>query len=241
MSPLLGETESLGDDPVRGGVDVTVPVIARRALRTPRSATVAGIAFSVLLTVAVLVVLLEIPTTPGEAGSWLSDSTRRSLVLVALSLVPFAGIAFIWFIGVVRDRVSDAEDRFFATVFLGSGLLFTAMLFASTDTATAVVASGGNHASVLVSSGLWNLAYDLSHAFLNIAMRMAAVFTIAGSTILRRTDTGPRWPAVMGIPRRRGDAGGDQLLGLAGVSLPVVGVRSQPSHPRRRLQPADAG
>lgn len=33
-----------------------------------------------------------------------------------------AGIAFLWFIGVIRDRSGAHEDRFFATVFLGSGL-----------------------------------------------------------------------------------------------------------------------
>ena len=50
---------------------------------------------------------------------------------LALNLVPFAGIAFLWFMGVVRDRLGSNEDRFFATVFLGSGLLFLAMLFTS--------------------------------------------------------------------------------------------------------------
>ena len=49
--------------------------------------------------------------------------------MVALYLVPFAGLAFLWFIGAVRDRIGAAEDRFFATVFLGTGLLFVAMLF----------------------------------------------------------------------------------------------------------------
>ena len=32
---------------------------------------------------------------------------------------------------VLRNRIGGLEDRFFATVFLGSGLLFVAMLFAT--------------------------------------------------------------------------------------------------------------
>ena len=100
-----------------------------RALRTPRSAAVAGIAFSVLFTVALVLVRTVVPSDPSDAGEWLSDGSRRDAVLFALGLVPFAGIAFLWFVGVLRDRVGDAEDRFFATVFLGSGLLFVAMLF----------------------------------------------------------------------------------------------------------------
>ena len=37
-------------------------------------------------------------------------------------LMPFAGIAFLWFIGVVRDGFGRYEDKFFASVFLGSGI-----------------------------------------------------------------------------------------------------------------------
>ena len=71
----------------RDGLDVTVPVIAPKALRTPRSAVLAGIGFSLLLTVAVVITLVEIPKTPDEAGSWLSGSSRRDLVLVGVSTV----------------------------------------------------------------------------------------------------------------------------------------------------------
>ena len=59
---------------------------------------------------------------------------------VALNLIPFAGIAFLWFVGVVRDRVGEREDRFFATVFLGSGLLFVAMLFVGAAVAGGLIA-----------------------------------------------------------------------------------------------------
>jgi len=46
------------------------------------------------------------------------------IALVGVDLAPFAGIAFLWFIAVVRNLIGDREDRFFATVFLDSGLLF---------------------------------------------------------------------------------------------------------------------
>ena len=58
-----------------------------------------------------------------------------------MNLIPFAGIAFLWFIGVLRDRIGEREDRFFATVFLGSGLLFVAMLFVA-----AAIAAGSSRA-----------------------------------------------------------------------------------------------
>ena len=64
----------------------------------------------------------SIPADPLELGAWLATDTRA--ITVALNLVPFAGIAFLWFIGVLRDRLGELEDRFFATVFFGSAVLF---------------------------------------------------------------------------------------------------------------------
>ena len=170
------------------------PRAVGRAIRTPRSAALAGIAFSILFTVVVVLVRSAVPADPADAGQWLSDSSRRDAMLFALGLVPFAGIGFLWFVGVLRDRVGDAEDRFFATVFLGSGLLFVAMLFVASAVAAGLVASAGHDRDSLVGSGAWEVGrrttYELATVY---AMRMAAVFTLATSTILLRTMLAPRW------------------------------------------------
>jgi len=106
--------------------------VVGRALRTPRAAAVAGILFALLLMAALVLVRVGAPPDPRETGAWLTDPGGRGLVALALQFVPFAGIAFLWFIGVVRDRIGEREDQFFATVFLGSGLLFVGMLFVAT-------------------------------------------------------------------------------------------------------------
>jgi hypothetical protein len=80
-----------------------------RSLRTPRAAGIAGVLFALLLTAALVLVRLAAPAGPGDAGALLADPGRRRLVVVALNLVPFAGIAFLWFIGVVRDRMASAR------------------------------------------------------------------------------------------------------------------------------------
>ena len=103
--------------------------IGGAGLRTPRAAAVAGILFSLLLGLVLILITVSAPSDPAKAGEWLTDPGRRAAIVVALNLVPFAGIAFLWFIGVVRDRIGQREDRFFASVFLGSGLLFVALLF----------------------------------------------------------------------------------------------------------------
>ena len=110
----------------------TVPVAtANRAIRTPRAAAVAGIVFSVLFATSVVLLEWALPSDSLDTGPWVEDDARRNAVSLSLQLLPFAGIAFLWFIGVLRDRIGAGEDRFFATVFLGSGLLFVAMFFAS--------------------------------------------------------------------------------------------------------------
>ena len=80
-----------------------------------------------LLITALVLLRVSVPAHPATPGAWLTDSQRRAAVAIALNLVPFAGIAFLWFIGVLRDRIGEREDRFFATVFFGGGLLLVAM------------------------------------------------------------------------------------------------------------------
>ncbi len=174
------------------------PLVARSALRTPRAAAVAGIVFSALLITALALLRVSAPADPAAAGAWLTDSGKRTAVAIGLNLIPFAGIAFLWFIGVIRDRIGAHEDRFFATVFLGSGLLFVGMMF------VAAAVAGGLDASVSSSGppGADTLALgrNVTSLLLNVySMRMAAVFTLTTVTIARRTKIVSRWLTVAGI------------------------------------------
>jgi hypothetical protein len=175
------------------------PRIVGQALRTPRAAAFAGIAFSLIFTVALVLVRTVVPSDPSDAGRWLSDTSRRTTVLFALGLVPYAGIAFLWFVGVLRDRVGDAEDRFFATIFLGSGLLFVAMIFVAAAVAGGLIASSGDDVESLPTSDTWAFGRRVTHQLMVVyALRMAAVFMIATSTILLRTKLAPRWLVFSG-------------------------------------------
>ncbi len=173
-----------------------VGALTRESLRTPRAAAVAGIVFALLLFTVLLLVRIAIPPDADQAGDWLTDETRRDAVLVALNLVPFAGIAFLWFIGVVRDRIGAGEDRLFATVFLGSGLLFIAMLLAGAAVAGGLMLSSESPPS----ADVWTFGRRTTHTLFNVyAMRMAAVFTISTTTIAARLGLAPRWLTVLGF------------------------------------------
>jgi hypothetical protein len=174
------------------------PLQAGSSLRTPRGAAVAGIIFSVLLITALTLLRISAPAHPGAGSQWLTDSGKRAAVAVALNLVPFAGIAFLWFIGVLRDRIGEREDRFFATVFLGSGLLFVGMMFVAAAVGGALIATASS--SSLPGGATLAVGRNITNGLLNVyAMRMAAVFTLTTVTIARRTQIVSRWLTIAGI------------------------------------------
>jgi hypothetical protein len=172
--------------------------ISRARATTPRAAAIAGILFSILLTTALTLVRIAVPANPQDAGDWLTTSAKS--VNLALNLLPFAGIAFLWFIGVVRDRIGELEDRFFATVFLGSGLLFLAMLFASAAVAGGLLSIYGSSPNLVISSGIYTFGRAITYEIMNVyAMKMAGVFMISTCTLSLRTGIIPRWMAYLGL------------------------------------------
>jgi CBS domain containing-hemolysin-like protein len=95
----------------------------------------------------------------------------------------------------VRDRIGQREDRFFATVFLGSGLLFVGMLFVATAVAAGLLAGAAGRTGA--PDDIWG--HRIVVIVMNTyAMRMAAVFTIATATIGLRTGFMPRWIGFSG-------------------------------------------
>jgi hypothetical protein len=172
--------------------------VSRTAIRTPRAAAVAGIVFAVLLTATFVLVRWALPSEPEAGDDWLTDGSRRDAVVLALNLLPFAGLAFLWFIGVMRDRIGEGEDRFFATVFLGSGLLMIAMLFTCGAVAGGLLLSSDTTPSAPPNE-MWSFGRRVSLNLLQVyAMRMAAVFTISTTTIAARLGLMPRWLAWFG-------------------------------------------
>ena len=139
----------------------------------------------------------SLPQDPLEAGTWLQTSSQS--VATALHLIPFAGISFLWFIGVLRDRLGAREDRLFATVFLGSGLLFLAMLFFSAAVVGGLVVTYTAEPTRVLGSATFSVARAISYEVMNVyAVRMAGVFMIATSTLALRTGFIPRWIALVG-------------------------------------------
>jgi hypothetical protein len=161
-------------------------------LTTPRAAALAGVVFAVLFGTMVFLIRTNMPEGVQDSTRWLN--TQHSGIATATALMPFAGISFLWFIGVVRDGFGRFEDRFFASVFLGSGLLFLAMTFVANAVAAGLVASNRGvidapaHAEVIDFGKFVVLAATKTYA-----IRMAAVFMMSLATIWLRTGLMPRW------------------------------------------------
>jgi len=165
--------------------------LAPSRLTTPRAAAVAGLVFAVLFVVSVLALRLFVdPSATGLAAELVGDWVS----IVPAYLVPFAGIAFLWFIAVVRDRIGVYEGRFFSTVFLGSGFVFVAMLFS----ASSVVAGLLTLAQPLESTTALGQAIARGMFYIYGA-RSAGVFTIVASMIVLRTGALRRWAALLGV------------------------------------------
>jgi hypothetical protein len=172
--------------------------LSRSRLTTPRAAAIAGILFSLLYIVVIILIRSAVPEKPGEVGDWLSTGWKT--VTLALNLLPFAGIAFLWFIGVIRDRLGEHEDRFFATVFFGSGLLFLAMLFASAALAGGILTMYGASPDILIQSGIYTFGRMVTYELMNVyTLKMAGVFMMSLSTLALRTGIAPRWMAYLGF------------------------------------------
>jgi hypothetical protein len=173
------------------------PVRAARAERraaTPLAGAVAGILFAVLFTVSVAIIVTSVRGLPTDTGSWLDTGAGR--FKFAVGLMPFAGLFFLWFIAVARERLGRHEDQFFATVFLGSGLLFLAMIFAAAASAGAIAATYTSDPSAFASSTTYAYARQMVAQIFNVyALRMAAVFLISQATLWLRTGVMPKWLA----------------------------------------------
>jgi hypothetical protein len=166
-------------------------------LKAPRAGAIAGIVFSILFIVSLVLIRASVPVTPGDAGTWLSRSGKS--IHFALNLMPFAGIAFLWFVGVIRDRMGAKEDRFFATVFLGSGLLFLAMMFIAAAVMGGLMMAYAAIPGQVMESGIYTFARALDYQIANVyAVRMAAVFMISTCTLAIRIGTFSRWMAFLG-------------------------------------------
>jgi hypothetical protein len=167
-------------------------------IRAPKAAAIAGIVFAILIFISVGLLLTSLLDKSPDRMAWFAQSS--GILLLSFNLIPFAGIAFLWFMGVVRDHLGDEEDKFFATVFLGSGLLFLVTLFTASAAMGTVILLSDFSTERLPTPNVYDLGWTFSRYLMFVyTVRMAGVFMISTSSLFFRTRVVPRWMSLSGF------------------------------------------
>jgi hypothetical protein len=176
------------------------PAEARRPPAPPRAVAVSGVIFSSLFLTCLVILRLAVPADAADPGAWLADPDSRKWVGIAMNLFPFSGIAFLWFMGVLRNRIGELEDKFFATVFLGSGLLFVAMLFTCGAVSQGMLGVFGDGERLPAGSETYAVGRRTIYALVStFGLKMAAMFMFVTSMIGFRTAVLSRWVTFVGF------------------------------------------
>lgn len=169
----------------------------QREIRSPRAAAFAGIGYTILmitgmlLTASIAQVRLE-DITPELLESW--SKTAKLIIL----LVPFAGIAFLWFTGVIRDILGEREDRFFSTLFYGSAIIQVVLLFIWGAIFAAIMATKSLMVVEATDARMYLFGFALMNEIIgNYALRMAGVYMTAINSLWSKTGLMPRWITIV--------------------------------------------
>lgn len=178
----------------------------------PESAAIAGIVYA-LAAGASLFIIDSVPKGLDEEAwnTWVSDSSNLQSLYLALILATVSAVAFLWYVAVVRRRIGEREDKFFATVFFGSAVVYVSLWLV----AASVVASPAVLDSLSGQSLTWDvylLIEGLGGSLLVYAApRIQAVFVASSSTMYLRTGVVPKWLGYLGL-----------LLAVGMFFLPIV-------------------
>ncbi len=186
-------------------------------------AALAGIVFSLLFVIGWLLVLDSpgIDATDDEILSFYTDPRRRrSSLLAGVYVVPFAAVAFVWFLAALRDRIvraSRLEHAMFSAVQLISGTVFVTALFAVGATELAGVWMAEAVVDDAIDIDATRAVIGIGTAFAQIvALRSSAVFIAVSSTRATRAGLFPRWFGLVGT------VAAGALLFVATAWRPVV-------------------
>ncbi len=162
-----------------------------------------GAAHAILFILA-LILLTDAPgptATDAELIEYYGSEGSRRVSLAGLYVMPFAGIAFIWFIVALRLWISGSdrrEDALLSSVQLVSGILYTG-LFLVSAAASAAIAAATEFTDADIDPTFARHFNQYGDTILFVfAMRMAAIFVFTTSTMARHAKILPTWFLVVG-------------------------------------------
>ncbi len=175
-----------------------------RSMRRAATITaVVGMAHAILFLLSFLL-LNDAPAADAstdEIVAFYQDDSRRRVLLVGLYLMPFAGIAFMWFSVALRMWIEGSIRRanyLLSNIQLVSSIIYVALFFCAAGSLS-VVAASVEFTDGQVEAGVARGFPDLGRTLLFVfAFRMASMFVLTTSTIGRTTKILPRWFCFVG-------------------------------------------
>jgi hypothetical protein len=180
------------------GASLPVPRPWRRRLASVEAAAIAGIICAVGWSVG-LGILLATPVagaSDAEIVRFYDGPDVGRDAIVALQVMVFATIAFMWFVGVVRSRLGEREPRLVGTVFLGGAIILAGLMLvgAAVLAAPSVLVEAGGTADPGAASMSRALAVTLLSVF---TPRVATLVMFSTAALARGTRALPRWLIVL--------------------------------------------
>ncbi|HMR95900.1 MAG TPA: hypothetical protein PKE05_10200 [Microthrixaceae bacterium] len=187
-------------------------------------AALAGVIFAALFVAGWLLTQqsppLEAPRD--ELVRYYTDPDQRwASVAAGLYVIPFAAIAFIWFMAALRDRYlrsGGRENVLLSTAQLVSGSLYVMALFSSAAVELALVwmADQPPDANFDVDAARTMVAFGAALSQI-VALRTGAVFIAISTTRAMRSGLFPRWYGVLSTI-------GALLLMFTYTTFPLTGM-----------------
>lgn len=193
------------DTPNDANAGSSVPATAGPPLRrAARLTALAGAIHAVLF----LISFWLVTRTPGAKSSdaelmaFYASANDRRPILVGLYLIPFAGIAFLWFADALREwtrGLRRRENALLANMQVFAGILYVGIFFiiAASYAVTAVTVE---FASGPIDPIMARLFPEFGRTLFSFfALRMAAVFAFTTSNIHMAAGILPKWLGQIGI------------------------------------------
>jgi hypothetical protein len=134
-------------------------------------------------------------------GALASEVYQRRLNLFGLYVMPFAGIAFLWFIVALRMWISAhgrPENVLYSNIQLVTGILYVGMIFVA-SAASATAAASIEPTSVPSDQSFASQFPRFGSTILFVfSLRMASMFVLSTSNIGKGSGVLPRWFVLAG-------------------------------------------
>jgi hypothetical protein len=149
-----------------------------------------------------------VTSTPGASAAdqellaFYGSGKERRLILVGLYVMPFAGIAFLWFSVALRAWIRSGArraDQLLSDVQLAAGILYVALFFVAAAAGSAMAVSIQFAHSAVDPSLARQLPQYGRTVLIVFAMRMAAMFVFTTSRLGWMTGLLPRWFLFVGL------------------------------------------